>query len=69
MLTVGSRSGRVKVGGALEEERDAGERAQVRGLVVGRDLTLPLVATVLEPDLHLKSKKIENASSGMKTKN
>ena len=59
----------MKVGGALQEERDAGERAQVRGLVVGRDLTLPIVATVLEPDLDLKSKKIENASSRMKTKN
>ena len=38
----------------VEEEGDAGEGPEVGGLVVGRQLPLPLVAAILEPDFYLK---------------
>ena len=52
----GGEAGRADV--RLEEERHARERPQVGGLVVGRDLPLPLVAAVLEPDLDLRKERV-----------
>ena len=40
--------------GRLQEEGNAGEGAQVGGLVVSCQLPFPLVPSVLEPDLHLE---------------
>ena len=52
----GGEAGRADV--RLEEERHARERPQVGGLVVGRDLPLPLVPAVLEPDLDLRKERV-----------
>lgn len=54
-----SGSGCGQIGGAevaLEEEGNAGEGPQAGGLVVGRQLSLPFVPPVLEPNLDLEKK-------------